>query len=165
MGSLKKWRTRSGLNYAMDEDLYYSIIENETYLDKVEMHIMSGEFFPQIIRFIAILLLLFNNTFEFTSILYTDVCVGILSTVLWFIVPLYKIPGVSCVLVMLGQTVFRYCLHIVLIVILSLTIFSNWKIILFCLISGFIYYILSSCIFGYLFSSKRNNNIARFVLK
>lgn len=163
--NIKKWRTRSGLNFAMDEELYCSVSEDEQAFDKMEWHIMAGEYFPQIMRFVGTLILLFNGKFDFISILLTNVCVGVFCTLIWFAVPFYKVSGISLFLALVGQTVFRFFLHIIAIVVLSLTVFSDWKIILFSLISDIIASILNSLIFGYRFSAKRNNDIAKYVLK
>ena len=166
MGSnLKKWQTRSGLNFAMDEDLYYAVIKNETAYDQMETHIMAGEFFPQIMRFVATLIMLFNGYFDFTSIIIANLVTEILCTLLWFTLPLYKIPGISLLLTLIGQTVLRFYVHITTIVVLSLFLFSNWKLILFCLISGIIVYNFGALVFGYGFSAKLNNNIAKHVLR
>lgn len=163
--NIKKWRTRSGLNFAMDEDLYYSVIENEQTLDRMETHIMAGEFFPQVTRFIGTLILLFNGKFDFISILLTNVCIEIVCRFLWVALPLYRIPGFSVLLTVIGQTVFRFFLHFITIIVLSLTIFDNWKIILFYIIVSVIVLIAGSLVFGYLFSVKRNNDIAKHVTK
>ena len=163
--NMKKWQTRSGLNFVMDETLYYAVIENETAYYRMETHIMAGENFPQIMRFIATLIVLFNGHFDFASIFLTNLITEITFTLLWFTLPLCKIPGISLIFTLIGQIVFRFLIHISIIVILSLTIFSNWVIIPFCLISGTIVFILSSYIFGYKFSANRNNNIAKYVLK
>ena len=163
--NIKKFRTRSGLNFAMNEHLYLAVLADEQSLTKMECHIMAGEFFSQIISFLATLILLFNRQFSFVNILSGNVFASLFATLIWFIVPLYKIPGVSVIITLLGQTFFRFCLHIITIIVLSFAVFSDWKIILFCLISGGIASILNPLVFGYQFSLKRNNNIAKYVLK
>lgn len=162
---LKKYRTRSGLNFVMDEESYDSISQDELAYDKMESHIMSGEYFPQIMRFVGVLILLFIGKFDFLSILLVNLCVGVCSTLLWFAIPLYKIPGISLVITLIGQTIFRLFLHFVCIVILSLTVFGDWIIIIFSLIAGIIASTLNSLIFGYRFSINRNNAIAQYLLK
>ena len=162
---IKKFRTRSGLNFAMDEELYYSVAEKEQTLDKTEWHIMAGEYFPQIMRFAATLILLLYGKFDFVSIFLTNVCVEVISTLIWFALPIYKIPAVSLIFSLIGQTVFRFFIHFIAIGVFSFTIFNDWKIILFSIISGIVASVLNSLIFGYRFSAKRNNDIAKFVLK
>ena len=162
--NIKKFQTRSGLNFAMDESLYYSIAENENTLDKVEVHIMAETYFPQIMRFVATLILLFCGEYDFLSILLINVCVEVLCNVVWITIPLFKIPALSMIFTMIGQTIFKFFLPTIAIIILSLTVFDNWLIIIFYLISCFIALILDSLIFGYRFSAKHNNYIAQYVI-
>ena len=129
--NIKKFRTRSGLNFTMDEELYWAVLEDEQSFTKMECHIMAGEYFSQIIRFLVTLVLLFNGQFSFMAILLGNVLSGLFATIIWFIIPLYKCPGVSLVITLLGQMVFRFCLHIVAIIALSFAVFSDWKIIPF----------------------------------
>ncbi len=163
--NFKKYRTRSGLNFAMDEGLYCSIAKKEQTLDKTEWHIMAGEYFPQIMRFVATLILLFYGKYDLVSILLTNVSVGVICTLIWFALPIYKIPAVSLTFSLIGQTFFRFFVHIIVIGVLSFTIFNDWKVILFSIISGIVASVLNSLIFGYRFSARRNNDIAKYVLK
>lgn len=160
-----KFRTRSGLNFAMDEKLYHAVSENDDKLTMTECHIMAGDYFPQIMRFIGTLVLIFNGKIDFISILVVNVVVTIISTLIWFIIPLYKLPGVSSAITLLGQIVFRFFIHIITLIILSLAVCNDWKVIVFSLLSGGIAMILDSFVFGYRFSIKRNNDIANHVLK
>lgn len=161
----RKFRTRSGLNFAMDEKLYFAVSEDEQSFTKMECHIMAGEYVSQIIRFLATLILAFNGHFSFVNILSTNVLASLLATLIWIIVPLYKVPGVSLIITLLGQMFFRFFIHIIVIIVLSFAVFSDWKIILFSLISGGIAWIINSLVFGYGFSVKHNNSIAEYVLK
>ena len=163
--NIKKFQTRSGLNFAMDENLYYSVAENENTLDKTEVHIMAETYFPQTIRFIATLILLFCEKSNFLSIFLINVGVEVLCNIIWVKIPLFKIPGFSIIFTLIGQTVFRFFLPTITIIILSLTVFDNWLIIVFYLISCLIVLMLSSLLFGYRFSVKRNNDIAQYVMR
>ena len=119
--------------------------------------INSGIYFPQIMQFILTITLIIRNDASFGSVLLYNLVGGIGFTVVWFLLKLYRIPGISFTCCLIGGNVFRYYIHFVIIAIVSIFIMEEWIIILFCIIGGVLTQIVKTFLFA-LFSNSRYND-------
>lgn len=163
----KVFKTRSGLKYALNEDLYSSVICNDEKgetLDLFETFLLAGEYFPQINRFIAMVILFLSGNASIVSLLIVNLIVGIASELLWNHSSLYKLRPLSMFYMLLGQTVFKWCIHIVIIICLAIFISNNWLLALFSIIFGILTNIIGAFVSGYNNTYKHNNNMANYAI-
>ena len=167
MDEYSVFRTRSGLNFAMREDLYNKLIENDkqgyTY-GIAETYIVAEQYFPQIVQFIAFMITIFNGYTSFTDILGVNMIVGIAVTLLWNNSHIYRIPGLAILSLMIGGNIFRLFIHFIIIALVAFIYFKDWKIFVFSIIAGFITQLFKSWFSGYKYTIKHNNDIAEYTI-
>ena len=161
------FRTTSGLNYSMDVELYDKVITNDddgmTY-SMIETYIEAEQYFPQIIQFIIVLIFMFKGYTSFKDLLLINMIVGVGVTLIWNNTHLYRVPGLALISVFLGNYVFRFFLHLVIIGVLSFTFFDDWKILIYTMITGIITQLFKSWFSGYKYTLEHNNDIAKYVI-
>lgn len=138
----------SGASVLMAQEVY-----DEHYCDFDETKhfcfnniINSGMYFPQVMQFICVMIAICNGYTSFVEILLCNLLSSVLFTVVWFLLKLYKLPGINFISCFIVGNVFRYFLHIIAIAVVSLTVIGNWKVLVFCLIGG----VIARPIAGYL---------------
>ena len=156
----------SGLNIALSEKVY-----DECYLnfDEPKYYIFSnmissGQYFPQIMQSIFIIISIFKGHTSFKDVFLCSLLSSVFFTLLWFLFKLYKTPGINSICCLLGGTVFKF-LPLVVIAIASLAVIGDWKIIIFYLISSFVTIIVWSILFAKLSNVKYNDEVAIYVSK
>lgn len=127
--------------------------------------INSGLYFPQIMQFICVLLFMINGNTSFIEIFLCNLISGIFFTILWFKGKLYKIPGINYISCFIGGNIFRFFLHFIIIGLVSLFYLKDWKVIIFCLIGGFVTTLIKTFLFAKLSNVKYNDNVAIYVSK
>ena len=163
-----KMRTRSGMNFAMNENLYEQVCYNDSQgltLDVFETILNAGAYFPQINRFIATLVLLFMGYRDWLSILLVNIVVGGISTFIWHHSSLYKIYGLTSAYFFGGAVICKNFLHLILLLILSIFVFHNWKICLIVILAGLVSSAIESLLSGYRNTYKQNNEIAEYSIE
>lgn len=93
-------------------------------------------YFPQIVQFSMVLRCFELGDVEFRTILLTCLCYGLGYTLMWYLLRLDKIPGLASICCTLGKYVFRFCLHYIVIAAVALFVFEDWRIIVYCAVSG-----------------------------
>ena len=156
----------SGLNIALSEKVYA-----ECYLGFDETQdcffsnmISSGQYYPQIMQFIFLMIGIFKGHTSFKDIFLNCLLSCVFFTILWFWFRLYKTPGINTICCLLGGTIFKY-LPFIIIAIVSLAVIGDWKIIIFYLISSFVTIIVWSILFARLSNVKYNDEVAIYVSK
>lgn len=150
------FKTCSGIEEAIDKDLYEKILESQSKHKQLEKHIVAGEYFPSIMQVCVTLAMLFNGYTSFVAILSINLITGMLSTLLWNNLSLYKIPGLSFISYIIGNFVIRFFLDCIIV-----SCFDDWRIFGFYLIARFITAIVKIYIVD---AHKLNNKIANYVL-
>lgn len=157
----------SGLNVDLSEKVYtgcyleFDEIKYYSFSNKIN----SGQYFPQIMQFIFVMIGIFNGHTSFKDIFLCNLLTGVFYTITWFLLKSYKIPGIDFISCLIGGTIFRYFLHFVVIAIVSLAVIDNWKIIIYCLIGGFFTSIVTSILFVRFSTVKYNDEVAIYVSK
>ena len=155
----------SGCNIPLSEDVYknfYSDFSKWEWL-KFNHIINSGIYFPQIMQFILTLTLIIRNDTSFSSVLLYNLVGGIGFTIVWFLLKLYRIPGISFISCLIGGNVFRYYIHFVIIAIVSIFIMEEWIIILFCIVGGVLTQIVKTFLFALFSNSRYNDDVVHHV--
>jgi len=163
----KKFRTRSGLNYVLSEQLYETLINNDPQcvtLYLFEQSLIAGEFFSKVNRYIAIIFLLFSGYTGLLHIFLASLIVGLLSNFIWYHSSLYKLQAVSFIYMFMGQIVFRFFIHIIALACLAILVFQDWKIILYCVLAGIVCNVLETWFSGYKQTANHNNKAALFFI-
>lgn len=158
-------RLLSGCNVDMSEKVHdqcYSNFDENKYFSFSNI-INSGLYFPQIMQFIIVLIFIFNGKTSFLELFLGNLISGTIFTIIWFKLKMYKIPGLNFISCFIGGNIFRFFLHFIAIGIISLVILKDWKIILFCLIAGFVTTIIKSFLFANLSNVKYNDEVAVYV--
>ena len=128
--------------------------------------INGGLYFPQIVQFIAVIIAICNGHTSFKDILFYNLYWGIGATLAWYAFKLHRfIPGINTLCFVLGTTVFKYFIHLIIIAIVSTAVLGDWKIFLYCLIGGLITRIISIIIFSLLKNKKYCDKVAIYVSK
>lgn len=156
----------SGLNIALSDKVYAECYLN---FDEPKHHIFSnmissGQYYPQIMQSIFIMVGIFKGQTSFKDVFLCSLLSCVFFTLLWFLFKLYKTPGINSICCLFGGTVFKY-LPFLIIVIASLAIIGDWKIIIFYLISSFVTIIVWSILFAKLSNVKYNDEVAIYVSK
>ena len=160
-------RLLSGWNVDMSEKVHdecYCNFDEKKYCSFSNI-INSGLYFPQIMQFILVLVFMFAKKTSFLELFLCNLISGIIFTIMWFKIKLYKIPGINFISCFIGGNILRFFLHFIVIGIISLFILKDWKIILFCLIGGFVTTIVKSFLFANLSNVKYNDEVAIYVSK
>lgn len=164
----KKFRTRSGLNFVMSEHLFEEVVNNDPNgytLDLFERAVMAREFFPQINRYIATIVVLFMGYTDVLPIFLANLITGVLSAVIWNYSSLFKVKALSSIYCLLGQTVFRLCIHILIMAALAFFAFHDWKILLYAVLAGILAGLVEARLCGYRQTAEQNNSMAMFAIK
>lgn len=157
----------SGTNVELSGKVYdecYLEFDEEKYFCFSNM-INSGLYFPQIVQFIYVMIGICKGHTSFKDIFLCSLLSGCFYTILWFLVKLYKTPGINFISCFIGSYVFKYFIHFIVIAIVSLTAMNDWKIIVYCLITGCITSIIRSFLFVKLSTVKYNDEVAIYVSK
>lgn len=125
----------------------------------------SGQYFPQIIQFIMVISCILKGRPSFLDILLCNLIFGAGYTILWYLLKLYKLPGLAFISCLIGATIFRLYLHFIVIAVVSLFTVGNWKIILYCIISGFITQFVKSFLCSTFETVKYSDEVAMYVSK
>ena len=125
----------------------------------------SGQYFPQILQFVMVMSSILTGHTSFRDILLCNTISGIGYTLLWYWMKLYKLPGLSFMSSLIGGNVFRLYLHFVVIAIVGLLVVKDWRVIVYCLVCGFITQIVKSFLQANLATVKYNDEIAVYVSK
>lgn len=156
----------SGISVELSEKVY-----TECFLDFDEPKyrifsnmISSGQYYPQIMQSIFVMIGIFKGLTSFKDIFLCSLLSCVFFTIIWFLFRLYKTPGINTICCLLGGTVLKY-LPFVIITIVSLAAMDDWKIIIFYLISSFVTIIVWSILFARLSNVKYNDKVAIYVSK
>lgn len=157
----------SGCNVDLSEKVHDDLYSN---FDEVKYFsfsniINSGLYYPQIMQLICVLIFIFNGKTSFLELFLCNLLSGIFFTITWFKCKLYKIPGINFICCFIGGNIFRFFLHLLFIGVISLFVIKDWKIIIFCLIGGFITQIIRSFMFVKFSDVKYNDEAAIYVSK
>lgn len=160
-------RLLSGINVELSPQVYYQCYCNfeETKYFSFSNIINSGLYFPQIMQFISVMIGICKGYTSFKDIFLCNLLSGVFYTIIWFLLRLYKIPGINFISCFIGGNIFRYFLHFVAIAIVALAVIGDWKIIIFCLIGGFVTSLISSFLFVKFSTVKYNDEVAIYVSK
>lgn len=155
----------SGLNISISTDTYDNHFEFTPYqLSSFDDKINAGNYFPQIMQFIAVVSVILNGKTSFREILLCNIIFGIGNMLLWFWGRFYKTPLFSFVSCLIGRVFFKFSLHYVVIAVIAFFVVKDWKVLLFCVISGIITYILKLLLFShFLNKTKYNDEVVRYV--
>ena len=160
-------RLESGLNVVLSDrvhDEYLCYFDDAKYASFCNM-LNSGLYFPQIVQFIMVMSSILNGHTSFKDIFLCNIFFGAGYTVIWHLMKMYKLPGISFLSCLIGASIFRLFLHFVVIAIVSLFVIGNWKIILYCAISGFVTQIVKTFLYAFLANVKYNDEVAIYVSK
>ena len=105
-----------------------------------------------------------GNT-SFRDVFLCNLFNGTWFTVAWYLLKLYRIPGINFISCFIGGNIFRYFLHFVVIAIVSLFVIGDWKVILYCLAGGFVTNIVRTFLFATFSTVKYNDGVAIYVSK
>lgn len=155
----------SGLNVDLSVKVHDECYRNFDEVKYVSFSNMlnSSQYFPQIVQFIMVMSSICNGHTSFKDIFLCNMFFGVGYTVIWYLLKLYKLPGISFLSCLIGGSIFRLCLHFVVIAIVSLFVIGNWKIILYCAISGFITQFVKSFLASLFATVKYNDEVAIYV--
>ena len=151
MNNNEKVRIRllPGCNVYLSEKVHdelYSNFDDSQYFAFSNI-INSGLYFPQIMQFICVIIFMFTARNSFWELFLCNLFSGAFFTIIWYKLKMFKIPGINFISCFIGGNFFRFFLHIVLILILSLFIIKDFKIFIFCLIGGLVTEIIKSFLF------------------
>lgn len=125
----------------------------------------SGQYFPQIVQFICVMICICSGRISFWEILLSNLLSGIIFTVIWYAFKLYIIPGINFISCLIGGNIFRLFLHFIVIAVVSIFVIGDWKVIIFCLIGGFITQLIKSILSAKFSSVAYNDEVAIYVSK
>jgi hypothetical protein len=155
----------SGFRVPMSVDLYdncYCEFTESQHLSFFNF-INAGSCFPQIAQFVCVLLAILNGKTGWKDIVICSIGSGIIFTLLWFWGKCYKIPVISFMSCLIGGNIFRYHLHTIAIVAISLLVVKDWKVILFYAIGAAIAAFIRTIIFGKMSSVKHVDGVVKYV--
>ena len=152
---------KAPMSVHMHDNYYCDFTESQ--LLSFNNYINAGSYFPRIAQFVLVLIAIMNEKTSGKEILICSIAGGIVFTLIWFWGKLYKIPALGFMSCLIGGNVFRYFLHFIAIVVISLFVLKDWKVILFCAIGGIISSIIRPLLFGRLLSVKYVDDVVRYV--
>lgn len=153
---------RHGLNVVLREDLYEKVSSRYDIYAFWERHIIAQSYFPQIVQFIATMLLINSGVQNFSSILYANLLLGISFTIIWNCTPIYKIPGLSFLSALIGGNLFRNFIHFIFLSLICMLYYKNGWLILYCALSGIITMIIKCILSTPKYTYKRNDRMAQY---
>ena len=160
-------RLESGLNVDLSvkvHDECYCNFDEAKYFS-FSNALNSSQYFPQIVQFIMVMGSILGGHTSFKDIFLCSIFFGTGYTAIWYLLKLYKLPGFSFISCLIGGSIFRLGLHFLAIAIVSLFIIGNWKIILYCAISGFVTQFVKTFLSALLGNVKYNDEVAIYVSK
>lgn len=123
----------------------------------------SALYFPQIIQFIFVMICICSGIPSFGDVFICYLFWGVVPTFAWFFLKLHKfIPGICYVSCLIGGNIFRYQLHYIAIILVSLLVTEDWSVIFYCLAGGIITGIIRSLLVGLLSTVKYNDSAVIF---
>lgn len=155
----------SGLNVDLSVKVYdecYCNFDEAKYGTFSNM-LNSSQYFPQFVQFVMVMINICKGYTSFKDIFLCNLIFGSGYTVIWYLLKMYKLPGISFISCLIGGSIFRLCLHFVAIAIVSLFVIGDWKIILYCLIGGFITQLVKSFLASSFATVKYNDEVAIYV--
>ena len=151
------------LTKSVYEECYCNFNENQWFSFNNFMN--AGLYFPQIAQFIMVLIAILNGKTSWSDIILCNLVAGAGYTLIWYVFKFYKIPGLSFISCFLGGNIFRFFIHFIPLGIIALFVLKDWKVLLFCAIGGLITSIVKTILYGFLATTKYNDNVARYVSK
>lgn len=120
----------SGYKVVMSSNIYENIFLNfnENQEFSFNNFINSGMYFPQIAAYINTIISILKGHYEFTELILVNISSLVFFTAFWYLFKLYKVPGLSFFSCLIGGNFFRYYIHFVPVIIITL-IFKQWKIL------------------------------------
>lgn len=155
----------SGFKVDMSIDLHdnYYCNFSESQLFSFNNFINAGSYFPQILQFIAVIVAILNGKTSWIDIILCNLFSGVIFTLLWFWVRLYKIPALSFASCLIGGNIFRFFLHFVAIAAIAFFVVKDWKVLLFCAIGGIITSVVKTVLFATMSNVKYHDEVVRYV--
>ena len=123
----------------------------------------SGHYFPQIMQFIFVIIGLCTGYTSFGSILLFSLSFGIVSMILWFLLKLHIIPGINVLCNFFGQILFKFKMHLIVVIILAFSVADDWKVILYYIAASLLTGLITIVLFSKLSTVKYNDRIAIMV--
>lgn len=160
-------RLPSGQNVDLSENVYeqYYCSFDEKEFFNFSNAMNAEQYFPQILQFFFVMRWIFNGRTSLREILICNLAFGITYTVLWFVLKLYKLPGLSLLSCFLGTYIFRFCLHFIAIAIIAFFVIGDLKVILYCMIGGIITQLIKSFLSATLSTAKYADEVAIYVTR
>ena len=158
-------KLQSGCNVNLSiqaHDEYYCEFDESKYFSFSNI-INSGLYFPQIMQFVCVMICIITGHVSFVEIFICNLTAGIGFTVAWFMLKLYKLPGINFLSCLIGGNIFRFFLHFIVIAIVSFFLMRDWKIFLFCLLGGLVTVLVRSFLFSLFSSVKYNDEVVKYV--
>lgn len=157
----------SGCNVVLSEkvhdECYCNFDDKKDFIFGIMIN--SGQYFPQIAQFVYVLISICKGYTSFKDIFLCNLLAGTWWTAFWFLFKLYKTPGINSICCFIGGNIFRFFLHFIAIAAVSLFVVGDWKVILYCLVGGFVTSIVKSILFVKFSSVKYNDEVATYVSK
>lgn len=163
--NFKVYKMKAKLKYSMNEEKHTILELNSKALLDCEGYIVSREYFVQFCEVVATFIILFLGFTEFYQIFICNLFIGILSAFIYTIIPLYKIKFIPIFSILFGTFIFRFFIQFIILGICSITIFNNWQILMYYIITRIIVSTFVNMSTGYHQTLKQNNEIADYVLK
>lgn len=161
------FRLPSGCTVELSEKVHNDFYSNFTDSQYFAFNniINSGLYFPQIMQFICVIIFMFTSRNSFLELFLCNLFSGIFFTIVWYKLKMYKIPGINFISCFIGGNFFRFFLHIVLILILSVFIIEDFKIFIFCLLGGIVTQIIKSILFVRYTNVEYSDNAVKYISK
>ena len=123
--------------------------------------IKSGLFFPQILQFIFVMICVCRNFPTFGEVFLCNLYWCIFGTFAWYLLKLHKfLPGVCTISCFFGEIIFKFKLHYIAIILVSLLVAEDYLIIFYCLASGFIAGLVRFLLVSLLSTVRYNDDVA-----
>ena len=114
-------------------------------------------------QYILVIGAILNGKTSFRDILLCNLISGLFFTLEWFWIRFYKIPGLSFITCFIGSYFFRFFLHYIVIAVIAFFVVDDWKVLLFCAISGIITSIIKTILSARLSSVKYHDEVVKYV--
>lgn len=162
---IEKIKLPSGYNVDISVDSYDNHYCNFTESQFLSFNnfINAGLYYPQIVQYVAVIVAILNGRTSFKEILLCNLIGGIVFTLTWFWGHLYTIPALAFVSCLIGSCFFRFFLHYIVIAVIAFFVVKDWKVLLFCAISGIITSIIKTLLSARLSTVKYHDRVVRYV--
>ena len=127
--------------------------------------INAGLYFPQIMQFICVIFYICKGYTSFKDVFLCNLIFGSGYTVVWYLLKLYKVPGLSFISCLIGSYIFRFFLHFLAIAVVSVFVIGDWKVVFYCIIGGFATRLVAAFLSATLATVKYNDEVAIYVSK